>query len=420
MKNPGSARPTAPTPLIRAAISAIVALTSLAACSTTDRDEVSSVTVRDSVGIRIVENGPLPLDAPSWETSGPTLEIGTLDGDAEYQLFQIRGAVRLPDGRVVVANAGSHELRWYGPDGDHIRSVGSEGEGPGEFTGISFLARFGDSLLVYDRRQTRATIFDLEGALIRSNQIEGARFPGVTGVFGDGSVLAAGDAPMEPTGGSGVVRRDALVRLFDPNGVPVHEFGTFSGQESYISITADMAMVARFTGARSFQSSVVADRIVMGSTDQYEFRRYDRTGAVRSIVRLDRPQVAMTHQDYQAVKAQQLESVSEEGRARFAEFTEAQPEPETLPSFSRIMGDATGSVWIEDVLHPQADHQQWTVFNLDGTALNRIRFGKDFRLHEVGVDYVLGVATDELDVERLQLWRLERPAPLDPAESSGS
>ena len=88
-----------------------------------------------------------------------------LDGAPEYQLFQVRDALRLRDGRIVVPNAGTNEVRFYGDDGSYLMSVGRQGGGPGEFESIALVRPFlGDSLLTYDVRQSRVTIWDSQEA----------------------------------------------------------------------------------------------------------------------------------------------------------------------------------------------------------------------------------------------------------------
>jgi len=71
--------------------------------------------VRDSAGVTIVENAaPRWADGEGWRLSPePTLDIGVMDGELEYQFFQIAGAVRMPDGRLAVADRGSGEIRFF-------------------------------------------------------------------------------------------------------------------------------------------------------------------------------------------------------------------------------------------------------------------------------------------------------------------
>ena len=103
------------------------------ACGDTGLPEVI---VRDSAGVRIVEH-PSDFAAPSWLISEtPTIDIGSGDGDSSTLLYQVEGTHRLSDGRIVVANRSSHELRYYDAEGNYLHSAGRQGEGPGEFEGL--------------------------------------------------------------------------------------------------------------------------------------------------------------------------------------------------------------------------------------------------------------------------------------------
>lgn len=118
------------------------AVLSLAACGAGDR-AAGDVVVRDSSGVRIVES-PAPTwgRALPWTVSAePIVTIGTVEGDAAYQLHRVGAALRLSDGRIVVANNGSSDLRYYDSAGRHVRTVGRRGEGPGEFSMLSGMVR---------------------------------------------------------------------------------------------------------------------------------------------------------------------------------------------------------------------------------------------------------------------------------------
>ena len=63
----------------------------------------------------------------------PVLQIGERDGESPYLFSRVRGAVRVPDGRIVVLEGESLEIRVFGPDGTHHVSFGRRGDGPLEF-----------------------------------------------------------------------------------------------------------------------------------------------------------------------------------------------------------------------------------------------------------------------------------------------
>lgn len=87
-----------------------------------------AVTVRDSAGIEIIqksEPGAAWAEGEGWELSErPRLDLGRLGGEEATQFHDVRGAVRLSGGRVVVANGGTGELRFFGPEGEHLLTTG--------------------------------------------------------------------------------------------------------------------------------------------------------------------------------------------------------------------------------------------------------------------------------------------------------
>ena len=126
----------------------LLAFASFAACATDTADRRVTV-VRDSAGIRIVENS-----TGQWESkdqwylgSAPLIDIGGETGDPNSELYRVVGALRLDDGRIVIANGGSHQLRFYDPSGGYVGAAGGRGDGPGEFQGIRWAARYSAAVM---------------------------------------------------------------------------------------------------------------------------------------------------------------------------------------------------------------------------------------------------------------------------------
>ena len=86
------------------------------------------VVVQDSAGITIVENDPPAPDSRlPWEFSAqPSLTIGAVDSGEADELFRVTDAIRLADGRIVIANSGSSEIRVFNPDGSHSATWGAK------------------------------------------------------------------------------------------------------------------------------------------------------------------------------------------------------------------------------------------------------------------------------------------------------
>jgi hypothetical protein len=139
-------------------------------------DPGARVVQRDSAGVVIVEShSPAWSESAGWTVEDdPALDIGGVGGEAEYQFSRIAGALRMPDGRIVVADGGSQELRFFDAEGGFLRSVGGRGGAPGEYQEIVSLGQGpGDSIWVFDFGARRFTVLDSDGRLGRTWNIGG-------------------------------------------------------------------------------------------------------------------------------------------------------------------------------------------------------------------------------------------------------
>jgi hypothetical protein len=131
---------------------------------------VSFVVLLNACGGESSSSGDADAQPARWTLSTqPTMQIGVVTGESSQQLSQVMGAVRLGDGRIVVLDGDSRELRFYSPEGTHLHSVGGQGQGPGEFRMPTRMSRLaGDTLRVYDFGTERLSLFDPQGAFIRA------------------------------------------------------------------------------------------------------------------------------------------------------------------------------------------------------------------------------------------------------------
>lgn len=121
------------------------------ACTESRNQLPAGPVIRDSAGVRIVENHAATWTTPWYVAEAPSLTIGDITGDSNQELYDVTGALRPGDGRVVVANHGTRELRFYDRLGTYTGSAGGRGSGPGEFESLEWITRFGlDSILALD------------------------------------------------------------------------------------------------------------------------------------------------------------------------------------------------------------------------------------------------------------------------------
>lgn len=125
-------------------------------------------------GLPVVHNA-LPEDrfgSESW-TITETLRIGSVAGEGPDVFGDNRGLTVDEAGSVYVLDRMAGEIRVFGPDGSHLRSFASKGEGPGELDEPHGLVRGPEGRLwVPDHAAYRFTEFDTTGGVIETHRSE--------------------------------------------------------------------------------------------------------------------------------------------------------------------------------------------------------------------------------------------------------
>jgi len=94
--------------------------------------EAQTYQVQDSAGIAVVVTGADAVE-PVWSIDdSPSLTIGQIDGEEPYLFTWIWDALSTPDGRLLVVEGSSYEVRVFSPEGLHETTFGGRGGGPEE------------------------------------------------------------------------------------------------------------------------------------------------------------------------------------------------------------------------------------------------------------------------------------------------
>ena len=83
---------------------------------------------------------------------------------------------------------------------------------------------------------------------------------------------------------------------------------------------------------------------------------------------------------------------------------------EHLPAFAAVRADALDYLWVYEYEAPgeETPGVLFTIFDPEGRVLGYFETPEGMALLEIGADFILGKVRDELGVESVQLWRLER------------
>jgi hypothetical protein len=374
--------------------------------------------VRDSAGIRIVENGTSVWgEGEGWTVAPePSLVIGEVEGPDAYLLYGVRGARRLEDGRIVVANGGSSELRIFDASGQHEVTMGGEGEGPGEFSYLDKLLPWpGDSVAAYDRQQRRISIFSTSGALGRT-----IRFPDTGGWPIPGGLAPDGSIALTPNTGPIGQQQDNVIEAneqpllrFDPVG---ERFDTMAFTLSvrwmggWVVTNAQgrsvrVATPVPFSGAP--QLAAGTSGVYFGYSSTYQIHRWTPERGLDMVIR----RAVEPKQVNDEVKAQAWDTATGLQRLRGGLIRENREDVvfnETLPVFRTLLVDDLGYLWAQGYAPPWEPAPPWAVYDSTGVWLGTVQMPEDVTVWQVGPDFIVGTEWDESNVPSVGVWRLER------------
>ena len=111
----------------------------------------------------------------STQTAPPSLlgsidlTIGSVDETRDAYMFgNVSGLALLEDGRILVADNSTHDVRAFGPDGRHLFTIGRAGAGPGDLRSPCCLTSGpGGHLWIRDVGNRRYSLFELGASQAR-------------------------------------------------------------------------------------------------------------------------------------------------------------------------------------------------------------------------------------------------------------
>lgn len=323
-----------------------------------------ALTIRDSTGIRIVEN-PARLTAPVAFRLGdkPTYSVGGLEGNPDIELRPSNGylrATRLASGSVAVAD--EIRVQFFDAAGKRTAIAGRQGSGPQEFRGIiGICATRGDTVVAGDGRNSRSSILAPSGTIVGTAPDGELGIPGFDGCLDDGTFIRVYHVPSARG-------TDRIVRV-----TPLRLDGSVANLVGEFSIGPFDAYLDREpTVAASGQSVYVAD------ARTHEVRVYRASGGLATIIRTRDRLNPITQADAEAVLLTRI--VTDFGTA----LSQAQKDsrlanmrghavPTAWPAYRRIAIDRSGRIWIEDYQQVIGESTGWTAFDANGRLIGRLR-----------------------------------------------
>jgi len=417
-------------------LSAVAILLTTAACGPAEIHNLHTLHT-DSAGIPIV-TAVAPLWEPdeAWRVDAePLVEIGTVSGALEYQFSDVVAAVRLSNGDIVVADRGASELRSFDAAGTFQWRAGRFGQGPGEFESLDFLGTaIGDSLVTYDEALMRVQLFDAGGRMARSFDVHPQRFD--SDRAGD---MSSPEDLSFPDKAVGVVGRHLIVRFLElgerrMSGVMregddrVVAVALGNGSATGLIVVGGTEIVVR--GGRSQgqyafgnqpEFGAAADRVAVIDTEAWSVRVLSpANGTIERIVRREvepREATDALFEEHLAGIMDMIGDVPPEEVDRVQQMWRDFPRAPVLPVLRSIHVDATGHLWLQPYFVAGAEPPPFEIHAPDGTWLGSVSVPPGLErafiqyqapYMEIGEDYILGVWTDDLDVQYVRMYRIDK------------
>lgn len=403
--------------ILAATLCIAVPTVTVLACGDASPSGRGDVVRRDSTEIRIVETRRTAwADGEGWRlASEPELVIGRLEGETPYLFGEISGAVRLEDGSIVVGDDQARELRYFDSAGTFVRAVGGPGEGPTEFPrSVYSLERCGrDRIYARDLWAQRVLAWGPDGVFQRGFQLVEPGNP-TRGPYGatctdDGGFVAVGwgggermSIPDLPPGAEAVMyTQEAPVWVLDSLAALKAEMGTFLSSERIRTRNGS----GPHPFGRAVRFAAGGGRIYLGTGEGLSVDVYV-DGALTRIHRALTEDLALDDAAVEAYRAADLPEEAARDRRRVEQAGFAMPP--AAPAYTEMRATPDGHLWVKRFVAPGETMNRWGVFAPDGVFLGNLDLPEELVVTEIGDDYVLGVVTDELDVQRVQLYRLVR------------
>lgn len=365
---------------------------------------------------RVTSSGPT-----AWtDSGGPRLmevdRFSTEDGAPE-ELGQPRSLAVDEAGRIYVVDSKPAVIKVFGPDGRLIRTVGREGEGPGEFR-VGFIAVRGGHLVLQDPELARTSVWDTAGTFLRSwkssccywsnIQIDRRNLIYIPSTY----TSKEGDPPR----GRPYVRWTLQGVAIDSVWVPPEE------QEKFWSVSLKRGgkVVSEMNTSIPFQPALThtlhpdgglvyawngAYSIVRSSTGLDSVRVFGRSWTPDAVSDERR------NGELESAIAGSKEAFGEENLRSAFKLTDI---PSSLPAFLNLWADEAGRIWARRYAVSDTTRTSFDVFDSTGAYLGPVSLG--LRVNEWGLqawtrDGLVTIVEDEDGRPTIVRLRLTYPQP---------
>lgn len=372
-------------------------------------DAARDTVVRDSAGVRIVEN-TRPTAATIALEPRPQIDIGPAAGVQGEFIGTPISAVRQRDGTIAVAAWITTEFQLFDSTGAWRQTVGRSGEGPGEFDVLGFLFLGpGDSLITFEPAVRRVQRWTPDGQFVARDELtppRGRPAGWLAGVFADGTLLLTTSRP-DPTrttnttmGGTVLLQGVAL------EGPRWDSLLTYREARTLRHIQHPDWGYAQPLFEPVPSVAVRGSRLAFATGERFEIELRNARGELTMLLRRDAPERVVSA----AERARAIEAWV--GQRRDTLRTLMLPRLRSVddrrarPAISSVHLTEDGGVWAVYGDPTLREAVRASVFDAAGRWLADVVLPSGFEIAQVDADGVLGVTVDGEGFRHIQFYRV--------------
>lgn len=371
---------------------------------------------KDSAGVAIVTY-PRNAAPRRFTLQQQGEDIGSTPGS---ELTRVIAALRMPNGRILVADAGRRHILGFAPNGTLERLLARDGAGPGEFINLRSMQRHGrDSILAHDGRQMRFAVFS-DSAFARQVLLQKSEHlfqieTSLLGLLPDGRAMVTSGAALSlgDPGPARVERQEFPLVQYEPDGRHDRLLGRFPGFEIEVSVLKTGPRAGGFSRhprlfGRTTTFGVSGAHVVVVDNATFGFDVLDGDGRLIRRVRREFAPEPVLRSHMAAYADDRVSAISDPARKASMRSTYVdESHAATFPALeARLVVDAGQRIWLGSYKRPGDQEQSWWLFGIDGAVLGQVTVPSSFTVTDAGPDFVLGVWRDADGVETIRQYRL--------------
>jgi len=337
------------------------------------------------------------------------VRIGAMDGPPEYTFSGIVAAFVTSTGQVVVADGGNHIIHLFDSKGSHVRSVGREGAGPGEFQGLWWIGVCPDgAAIAIDAVLGRGTLLPENITRIDTTIAlpAGLLFNRYLSCQPSRRLLVLLNRPRVLGEKGKVSRFPSYVVQVELESQQQDTLAQLPGTDFYFAERVG-GYAPLPLGAQAL-AAVGSNRLYLAQNTADEIATINLTTGHRRTFRHGLTARRTTARDWTRAKNEFVGQAPQAQTRRLLQNVLAEaPMPELHPGIIGMHADRSGRLWVR----PASSNPEvgWRVFSAEGRHIGTVYLDSTLEPVDIGVKHLLAVERDSLDVQRLRYYRFADP-----------